>query len=196
MRIVLIGCSKQKHKYVNDPHRLGCMLPVEVYSSELFRRRVAYAASRRLRWFVVSAAFGLWESTELRNPSNRATGEMYDLELGDLGPADRAAWHTSVAHSIVELLWEPIEKGESKQPLRPKDLTVEIHAGGDYAHPLAEILQAVGIKVELPCRALGIGQQLALYNPGQLSERQGEDHERSTSQTTRDVLKPSVSPSV
>ena len=69
------------------------------------------------------------------------------------------AWGTR----LIEELWEPFNLKESDDFLKPSELTIEIHAGADYCHPLAEILTAVGIKVELPLKGLGIGEQLAWY---------------------------------
>ena len=78
-------------------------------------------------------------------------------------PADVAAWHVGVAQRLIEELWEPFNLKESDDFLKPSELTIEIHAGADYCHPLTEILAAVGIKVELPLKGLGIGEQLAWY---------------------------------
>lgn len=161
MRIVLIGCSKTKHKITPDPKRGGRVSPCELYSGQLFSKRVAYAESRKLPWMVLSAEYGVWRPDIEHKP--------YDNCLADFSPAERAAWHISVAHRLIEELWEPWEMDEGPV-LSPDQLTLEIHAGNDYAHPLAELLRTVGINVELPCEGLGIGEQLALYTSGKLAK--------------------------
>lgn len=176
-RIVLIGCSKQKLPYVYDPRRGGRVKPEELYCGALFRKRVEYARRQSCPWFVLSALFGLWPEDSERNPTYDGVvyskdGKTYDTRLSDLDAADRAAWITSVSHRVVEQLWEPYNEGLSDRALRPDEMIVEIHAGSEYAHPLAEILRSIGIVVELPCRGLGIGEQLALYTTGPLSERE------------------------
>jgi hypothetical protein len=171
MRLILIGCSKTKLPYCRDSKRGGRVLPVELYGGDLFKKRVAYAEREGASWAVLSAAFGLWESHVTKNPTMNASepGEVYDLTISNMTAAERAAWHVSVASSIVDLLWESWESGQSPNPMLPSELRVEIHAGRDYAHPLATILRELGIAVETPCKGLGIGQQLAMYTSGSLS---------------------------
>jgi hypothetical protein len=110
---------------------------------------------------VLSTEYGLWNPNAERKP--------YDAAMGDKLPAETAAWHLDVASSIVSELWEPWERNEKARPLRPNELTVEIHAGKDYAQPLSEVLRMLGVSVELPCEGLGIGEQLAMYTSGRLS---------------------------
>ena len=170
MRIVLIGCSKTKKPYRRDASRGGRLTPAELYSGSLFVKRVQYAERSELPWMVLSAQFGLWRSNQELSPVMGTCSEVpYDVTMDDLSPADRAAWATSVAHKLVEELWEPFNRNETACPLDPGELTVEIHAGADYWHPLAEILRSVGVNVELPCEGLGIGEQLALYTSGVLA---------------------------
>lgn len=87
----------------------------------------------------------------------------YDMTLDEMNPAELVAWHVGVAKQIVENLWEPYNQKQADGPIHPRNLTIEIHAGADYCNPLAAILRAVGITVELPCEGLGIGEQLAVY---------------------------------
>jgi len=162
LRIVLIGCSKTKRKIEYDRSRGGCCLPRELYSGQLFTKRVEYAERNSLPWIVLSAEHGIWKPTHLLKP--------YEASFADLTPADRAIWPVSVACRLLHELWEPWEEDEAQPVLKPAQLTFEIHAGNDYAHPLAEILQMVGVRVELPCEGLGIGEQLALYTSGALAK--------------------------
>lgn len=156
LRLILIGCSKSKHAVTYDRRRGGRVLPTELYAGQLFPRRVAYAERIGAPWAVLSAEYGLWRPDVEMRP--------YETTFADLSPADRAVWHICVSHAVAHYLWEPWEEDERNPVLRPRDLTVEIHAGRDYAHPLAENLRAVGIRVELPCEGLGIGKQLAWYD--------------------------------
>lgn len=158
MRLMLIGCSKTKKPVPKNPTRADCVLPAEFYGSQLFEKRVKYADATGLRWMVLSARYGIWRQTTLLKP--------YDMSFDELSPADRAAWHIGVANMLVEELWEPFNQNQATGPLLPKQMTIEIHAGADYCHPLAEILRSIGIQVELPCEGMGIGEQLAFYTHG------------------------------
>jgi hypothetical protein len=108
-----------------------------------------------MRWAVLSARYGVWFP--------HIGLKAYDQTFADMEAAEIAAWHVGVAQRLMEELWESYNLGRSVSSIKPSELTVEIHAGADYCHPLAEILQAVGIVVELPLAGLGIGEQLAWY---------------------------------
>lgn len=154
-RLMLIGCSKTKHNVQYDARTGGTVRPQQLYAGQLFTKRVRYAEQNGLRWWVLSAKYGCWAPTIALKP--------YDQTLLDMSPAEIAAWHTGVAMRLVEELWEPFNVKVSDNPFLPSEFTVEIHAGTDYCHPLAEILTAVGINVETPLQGLGIGEQLAWY---------------------------------
>ncbi len=154
-RLMLIGCSKTKKAVDFDPRTGGRVVPEQLYGSQLFSRRVDYAKSRGLRWAVLSARYGVWFP--------RIELKPYDQTFADMEAAEIAAWHVGCAQRLMEEMWEPFHMKLHDGPLKPSELTVEIHAGADYCHPLAEILQAVGIVVELPLAGLGIGEQLAWY---------------------------------
>ncbi len=113
-------------------------------------------------WAVLSAEYGVWRPDIEMRP--------YDATMNHKLPAEFAKWHASVASKVLDDLWEPMEDGRAAGPIRPGLLSVEIHAGANYAHPLAELLRSLGVIVSLPCEGLGIGQQLALYTSGALSE--------------------------
>jgi hypothetical protein len=154
-RLMLIGCSKTKKACEYDSRVGGRVVPEQLYGSQLFSKRVEYANAKNLRWYVLSARYGVWRPTIGMKP--------YDQTFADMTPADIAAWHSSCALWLLEELWEPFHQKESAEPLKPSELTIEVHAGADYCHPLAEILKSVGIVVELPLAGLGIGEQLAWY---------------------------------
>jgi hypothetical protein len=159
--LMLIGCSQGKSRYVRDPKRGGRLTPAELYSSQLFRSRVKHAEARGLEWAVLSAEMGLWFHSTEKSPLD-CGGEVYNKVITELTPADRAAWNTSVAHKVVEWLWEPYETGVG-EVLRPADVLVEIHAGKEYSTTLAVILNAVGFTVVRPTQGMMIGQQLQYY---------------------------------
>jgi hypothetical protein len=154
-RLMLIGCSKTKNEVGYDNMTGGRVVPRQLYGSQLFNKRVDYAEQNGLRWAVLSAKYGVWFPNIGLKP--------YDMTFSEMSPADIAAWHVGCAQRLMEELWEPFHEKESEEPLRPAEFTIEIHAGADYCHPLAEILQAVGIMVELPLKGLMIGEQLEWY---------------------------------
>ena len=154
-RLMLIGCSKTKKAVDFDPRTGGRVIPEQLYGSQLFSKRVDYAKARGLRWAVLSARYGVWFP--------HIGLKAYDQTFSDMIPADIAAWHVGVAQRLMEELWEQYNLGQSVNPIKPSELTIEIHAGADYCHPLTEIVRAVGIAVELPLAGLGIGEQLAWY---------------------------------
>lgn len=160
MRFVLIGCSQSKNDIPYCRKRGGKVFPEELYSGQLFRKRLEYVQMRELPWGVLSSKYGVWLPDREMPP--------YNEFLGDKDPADFAIWHTSVANWVLHLLWEDFENNNG-DILKPRQLTIEIHAGKNYCHPLADILRLTGVNVELPCKGLGIGQQLALYTSGSLS---------------------------
>lgn len=154
-RLMLIGCSKTKKAVDFDPRTGGRVIPEQLYGSQLFSKRVDYAKARGMRWAVLSARYGVWFP--------HIGLKAYDQTFADMEAADIAAWHVGVAQRLMEELWESYNLGTAVRPIRPSELTIEIHAGADYCHPLTEILKAVGIAVELPLAGLGIGEQLAWY---------------------------------
>ena len=163
MRIALIGCSKTKRTFSEGQH----VCAGDLYAGPLFKKRVQYAEAKGIRWFVVSARFGLMPPHFPVNPTvigKDGVRSSYDLCMKDLSPADQAIWHVTVASDVIHLLWDDVELYGHEKPMNPKDLTIEIHAGADYARPLAEILTTVGIKVKTPVAGLGIGEQLAWYS--------------------------------
>lgn len=163
MRIALIGCSKTKQTPANERH----VCAGDLYAGPLFKKRVQYAEAKGIRWFVISAKFGLLPPYMSVDPTvigKDGVRSSYDLCMKDLGPADQAIWHVTVASDVIHLLWDDVELYGHEKPMSPKDLTVEIHAGAGYARPLAEILTSVGVKVKTPVAGLGIGEQLAWYS--------------------------------
>jgi hypothetical protein len=169
-RLMLIGCSKTKKAVDFDPRTGGRVIPEQLYGSQLFTKRVDYAKARGMRWAVLSARYGVWFP--------HIGLKAYDQTFADMEAADIAAWHVGVAQRLMEELWESYNLGRSVSSIKPSELTVEIHAGADYCHPLAEILKAVGIAVELPLAGLGIGEQLSWYCQAKPVEKRNRKYTR------------------
>lgn len=143
--IALVGCSKTKQIV----HPGGYAAARDLYTSDLFRKRVDHVESRGLPWYVVSAKSGLLKPTTLLR--------MYDKTMADLTEIERAEWHIGVANQLLtELFYEFAEPKLST-------LTVELHAGAKYCEPLGAILELIGVKVITPVAGMEIGQQLAYY---------------------------------
>ncbi len=135
--LILIGCVKEK--------RAGRHLARELYTSQLFRRRRAYAESLATPWYILSAKYGLVEPDRVI--------DSYDLSLKDLPAHERRAWSEKVFRDLEQ-------KAGS---LNGK--VIEIHAGQEYfGNGLEEALGKRGAVVRVPTRGLPQGKQLAFYD--------------------------------
>lgn len=134
--VVLIGCVKTKR---NRPAPAR-----ELFASPLFARRLAYAESVRLPWFILSAKHALVEPDELLAP--------YDVYLAEQSSAYRTAWGAWVVERLTAVVG----------PLDGR--TVEVHAGAAYLEPLKSPLARYAARVRAPLSGLGVGEQLAWYD--------------------------------
>ncbi len=135
--LILIGCVKEK--------RAGRHLARELYASQLFKRRRAYAESLAAPWYILSAKYGLVEPDQVI--------DSYDLSLKDLPAHERRAWSEKVFRDLEQ-------KAGS---LNGK--VIEIHAGQEYfGNGLKEALGKRGAVVRVPTRGLPLGKQLAFYD--------------------------------
>lgn len=142
-KIILVGCGKMK----SEAAAPAC----DLYVGPLFRARFEYASARGVPVFIVSAKFGLVKPGDWLPP--------YDLTIAELKPLDRAAWFPAVA---VALLSEMTDAGfATDRQLR--DVTVEVHAGADYAERLRDVLLAIGFSVACPVAGMSQGEQMAFY---------------------------------
>src|SRR5262249_43821273 len=131
----LVGCSKRK---------LPRAAPAaQLYASRLFRLASQVCSLRYNRWFILSALHGLVEPDEIIEP--------YDRTLQEMDSVGRQAWAAQVLAQLRQ------------RGLFHAGHRFLLHAGADYADPLAQWLGA-----EQPLRGLGIGQRLAWY-PCQLA---------------------------
>jgi DGQHR domain-containing protein len=128
--IGLVGCSRRKGAHV-APAR-------ELYTSPLFRLASRYCAASYDLWFVLSARHGLVDPEQVLEP--------YDTVLRGLDRASRDAWACRVVSQLQQ------------RGLFGSGHRFFLHAGADYAGPLAQRLDA-----EQPLQGLSIGQRLAWY---------------------------------
>ena len=135
-RIGLVGAVKSKRRH---PTRAA-----ELYTSPLFRGRVAYVQVRCDRWYLLTARDGLVLPDEVLDPSEDS------LTLAS--SAAKRAWSQRVLEAI----------GRELGDLRGYEF--EIHAGAAYReYGLVAGLEAQGATVDVPARGLSQGDQLAFY---------------------------------
>ena len=138
MRIVLLGCGKQKASKATIAKHL--------YTGSLFRARLKYVrANEPDKWFIISAKGGLMTPNQWVQP--------YDKTMQNLNPMARAAWHAYVAASLTDHLPD-MTQAELKRT------EIEILAGAYYYTPLDKILEAMGFLVTVPTRGMGQGEQM------------------------------------
>ncbi|MFL1596232.1 hypothetical protein NQ854_25405 [Rhodococcus ruber] len=133
--LLLVTCVKSKLKVPAAAK--------DLYVSPLFTRQRAYAESRGLPWFILSAEHGLVAPEEWLAP--------YERYLPDTPAAYRAAWGRWVAERL-DLLAGPLP-----------GTVVEIHAGAPYVQAIAPHLTAKGAAVVTPLDGLSMGQRLGWY---------------------------------
>jgi hypothetical protein len=132
---ILIGCVAQKQALAG--------LAKDLYVSELFRRRRAYAEATERPWLILSALHGIVDPEVLLEP--------YEMTLKKLPKGVRETW----GHRVVDQLQSRFG------PL--SGLTFEIHAGEEYVASIARLLGARGALLVRPLHGLRLGQQLQWY---------------------------------
>ncbi|MEX1046188.1 MAG: DUF6884 domain-containing protein [Actinomycetota bacterium] len=144
-------------KAIPDPGRapaailLGCVStkgPVaaaakDLYISDLWRKRRAYAEASGLRWLILSAKYGLIDPDESIEP--------YDVEMVKLRGPERLSWGEGVTSALRQRFGEL--KGKA----------FEIHAGDEYVTPIGSRLRKEGAEIVRPLEGLRFGEQLAWY---------------------------------
>jgi hypothetical protein len=144
--IAFVGCSKTKSN-IKSP--TGFVTARDLYTSDLFAKRVAHVESRDLPWYILSAKCGLLKPTTPIRP--------YDVTIDDLSEIEAAEWNIGVANQLMTALVYDFDSPKLS------DVTIELHAGAMYCEPLASILKMFGVNVVKPVSSLGIGKQLAFY---------------------------------
>jgi len=131
----LIGCVKKKGRESTQARNL--------YQSALFVGRVRFVERSCDAWWVLSALHGLLAPDQDVAP--------YDLTLSGMSAEERYQWSVMVLAAIDR--HAGLEVGD----------VVEVHAGALYRDSgLVDGLLARGLRVEVPTRGLGIGEQLWL----------------------------------
>lgn len=145
-RIGLVGCVKSKGTQPAPAQ--------DLYTSPLFAGRRRWVERTCGRWFILSAKCGLLTPDRLVAP--------YDETLTKMPFKKRREWSNKVLSALQSDLG---------------DLgvhTFELHAGRAYlAFGIEEGLRRAGAQLEVPCRHLSLGRQLALYHTGPPVPREG-----------------------
>lgn len=116
----------------------------DLYRSELFGRRRAYAEASGALWTVLSAEHGLVWPDEVLEP--------YDRYLEDEPASYRARWGRRVVERLAEDL----------APIAGRQL--ELHASAAYVEPIRRELQRLGARVDWPFEGRRFGQHLSWYD--------------------------------
>lgn len=153
LSLIIIGCVKCKQ---DRPAPAA-----EMYTSDLWKKRRAYAEAAGVPWLIVSAKYGILRPDEVIEP--------YDKALTDLTPEERKEWD-KVLFKTWQQKGKPIllgQKGKNRIPV------LEIHAGAPYVEAL-KTLPTIrsGNIIRTPMEGLGIGEQLGWY------KRQAKAEER------------------
>jgi hypothetical protein len=132
----LVGAVKSKRRQPREA--------ADLYTSPLFRGRVAYVQRTCDRWYVLTPREGLVHPNWVLTPSEES--------LAVVPTSHRRAWSAGVLYALV-------------QELGKLDGHVfEIHAGATFRdYGLVEGLERRGAVVEVPARGLSQGGQLAFY---------------------------------
>ncbi|WP_442973149.1 DUF6884 domain-containing protein [Rhodococcus sp. IEGM 1306] len=116
----------------------------DLYVSALFKKQRAYAESKRVPWFVLSAEHGPVAPDSWIAP--------YERYLPEMPAAYRAAWGLWTAERL-ELLAGPLQ-----------GKVIEMHAGAAYVDAAKAALSSKGATVTTPLEGLALGERLAWYS--------------------------------
>jgi hypothetical protein len=116
---------------------------MDLYISDLFRKRRAYAEASGHAWFVLSAKHGLVRPDTVLDP--------YDETLDHFPRAVLLSWGEKAVSNLEQILG----------PLAGRIL--EIHAGNRYVEGVEASLRRRGAGVVIPLKGRRIGEQLAWY---------------------------------
>ena len=131
---VLISCSKSK---------LATKAPAgQLYTGQLFRKAVAWAARHGYRWFIISALHGLLTPDHELQP--------YNFTIKQLRKREREGWAERAIGELTRYA-SPSSHGYLIMP--------EL-----YRRHIQTSLLARGITYENPLEGMGIGQQMKWLN--------------------------------
>lgn len=138
-RIGLVGCVKSKGTRPAPAQ--------DLYTSPLFAGRRRWVEQTCERWFILSAKYGLLTPERVIAP--------YDQTLTKMPLETRREWS---AELLSALCFQLGDLGVC---------TFELHAGRAYLDfGIEDGLRRKGAQLEVPCRHLRLGRQLALYHMG------------------------------
>jgi hypothetical protein len=129
--VALVGCVAQKLNYPAPARRL--------YTSPLFRWRLAWAEQHADRILILSAGYHLVELDRVLQP--------YDASLNTASKAERLDWAATV--------WSQLH-----QTLDVAETRFTLLAGKAYTTYLGQWLKTAAAACDLPLARLAIGQQL------------------------------------
>jgi hypothetical protein len=116
-----------------------------------FVKARAYVEGLGVRWFILSAKYGLLSPDEVVAP--------YEITLNEMASDERRAWASRVATQL--------------RPRCAEGTRVVVLAGEAYRQYLVPIIRGWGCTVDVPMRRMAIGKQL------QWLARRGGPHERN-----------------
>lgn len=107
--------------------------------SNLFKKAKSYVGKNYLYWYILSAEYGFLHPNNYIAPYERTLNNM---------PSEKVkGWSEKVFEDIMKV--------------RPTE--VDFFAGEKYRKYLIPMLEAEGVKCNVPLKGLGIGQQLKFY---------------------------------
>ena len=132
--VILVGCVQTK--------RADACAAAELFASPLFEGRHKYAAASGLRWYILSAKFGLLAPGVVIGP--------YDVYLADQSSGYRKAWGEFVIAALEQ------REGDLRRR------TIEIHVGAAYVDPLRAPAAARGGNADRPAGSPAPGRAARL----------------------------------
>ncbi|MEK4427690.1 DUF6884 domain-containing protein [Paenibacillus sp. FSL M7-0802] len=133
--IALISCGKNKL-----PENAAAK---DLYIGDLFKKAKKYSEKHHDQYYILSALH------ELLGPETSI--DPYNYTLNDLSKEQIISWSNNVYKQIIESI------GENDK------VEISIYAGDKYRKYLVPLLEQHGIKVNIPLKGLGIGQQLSWF---------------------------------
>jgi len=133
--IALISCGKNKLS--------ENVAAKDLYIGDLFKKARKYSEKHHDQYYILSALH------ELLDPETSI--DPYNYTLNDLSKEQIISWSKNVYQQIIDNI------GESSE------VEISIYAGDKYRKYLVPLLEQQGIKVNIPLKGLGIGQQLSWF---------------------------------
>lgn len=134
MKIALISCTKLKKSY-------PCVAEDMYSPSALFRKTKDYVSRRGyVRWFILSAKYGLLSPSDVIYP--------YNTTLSAMSKAEVIEWSKEVDKHL-DFFWLK---------------EVDFYTGEGYRKFLIPLLEERNIKCVVPLKGMGIGRQLKFYS--------------------------------